>query len=424
MGKLTAVQIRSLKEPGRYSDGEGLILNLTGPGRGSWLVRVQASGKRRDISIGTLTSFSLAEAREAARALRLDMKNGVDVFMERKKRASAIPTFRVAASLVHEEHRAAWKNGKHQSQWINTLATYAFPTLGDCLVSDIEGPAIRDVLAAIWLTKPETARRVRQRIGAVLDWAYAKGYRAAEAPMRSLERGLPRQPKKSGHFEAMSYESLPLFISELRERPSVGRLALEFLILTAARSGEVRGCTWSEIDLKNEQWTVPAARMKAGKAHVVPLSPAAIDVLQRVRLFQSRDNDLVFASQQTGQMMSDMTLLKILRDRNAGVTVHGFRSTFRDWAAEQTSFAGEVAEAALAHAIPSKVEAAYRRTNFLEKRKVLMQQWADFCVHDFVSSGLAMGCSIVSPKAPMSPQPPCIRLDRVGQTDRVPQAAL
>ncbi|MCC6925224.1 MAG: DUF4102 domain-containing protein [Novosphingobium sp.] len=227
MGKLTAVQVRNLREPGRYSDGEGLILKFFGSGRGSWIVRVQADGKRRDIGLGTLAEVGLAEAREAARGIRRDMKNGVNIVVERKKEREEVPTFKAAAELVHEEHKAGWKNGKHQQQWMNTLETYAFPKIGKVLVSDIEGPAIRDVLAPIWLTKPETARRVRQRIGAVLDWAYSKGYRASEAPIRSLAKGLPRQPKKRGHFEAMPYEEVPDFIAELRSRVSIGRLALE-----------------------------------------------------------------------------------------------------------------------------------------------------------------------------------------------------
>lgn len=376
---LTAIQIRNFKEPGRYSDGEGLILNLISPGRGSWMVRVQANGKRRDIGLGALADIGLGEAREAARKIRKDTRAGIDVLAERKKERIVVPTFQDAAKQVHAEHKAAWKNGKHQAQWIATLETYVFPVLGDRLVAEIEGPAIRDVLSPIWLTKPETARRVRQRIGAVLDWAYAKGFRSAEAPMRSLARGLPRQPKKQGHFAALPFADIPAFLTSLRKRVTVGRLALEFLILTAARSGEVRGCSWSEIDLKSGLWTIPGERMKAGKMHVVPLSGAALDVLERAQLVRSPVSDLVFPGQNPKRTISDMTLLKVLRDRNAGVTVHGFRSAFRDWVAEETDYPGEVAEAALAHAIPNKVEAAYRRTDFLEKRKALMADWAAFC---------------------------------------------
>ena len=379
MGNLTAVQIRNLKQPGRYSDGDGLILDIGKSGKGSWIVRVQFDGKRRDIGIGSLATLSLGAAREAASSIRRDCKTGIDVVAERKREHDEVPTFREAARRVHAEHKAAWKNGKHQAQWISTLEAYVFSAFGDRPVSDIEGPAIRDVLAMIWLSKPETARRVRQRIGTVLDWSYAKGYRATEAPMRSVTRGLPRQPKKEGHFAALHFTDVPAFIASLPERVSAGRLALEFLILTAARSGEVRGALWSEVDLAQQIWKVPAERMKVGKAHVVPLSGAAVSVLQRARDFAGTGSPFVFPGQNPKRPLSDMTLLKILRDRDAGVTVHGFRSSFRDWVAEHTSYPGEVAEAALAHAIPNRVEAAYRRTDFLEKRKSLMRDWAAYC---------------------------------------------
>ncbi|MBS7671494.1 tyrosine-type recombinase/integrase [Croceicoccus gelatinilyticus] len=378
MGKLTAMGVKNLTEPGRYSDGEGLILKLAAKGKGSWIVRIQADGKRRDFGLGPLSELPLADAREAARALRKEVKAGVDVLAEREKEALVIPTFSDAAKLVHEEHKAAWKNGKHQAQWIKTLETYAFPTLGDKLVSDIEGPAIRDALSPIWLTKPETARRVRQRIGSVLDWACAKGFRETEAPMRSVLRGLPRQPKKQGHLSAMPYQELPAFFTWLRGRSSVGRLALEFVILNASRSGEVRGASWNEIDLKKKLWTIPAERMKAGTAHVVPLSEAALDVLKRAKAFRSPVSDLIFPGQNPRRYLSDMTLLKILRDKGHDYTVHGFRSSFRDWVAEKTNYPGEVAEAALAHTITNKVEAAYRRTDYLGKRKPMMADWANF----------------------------------------------
>lgn len=306
------------------------------------------------------------------------MKAGVDILAGRKKEALIIPTFSDAAKLVHEEHKVAWKNGKHQAQWIKTLETCAFPTLGDKLVSEIKGPAIRDTLSPIWLTNPETARRVRQRIGSVLDWACAKGFRDTEAPMRSVLRGLPRHPKKQGHLAAMPHQDLPAFINWLRGRSSIGRLALEFLILNASRSGEVRGACWNEIDLKKKLWTIPVERMKAGNAHVVPLSEAALDVLKRAKAFRSPVSDLVFPGQNPRRQLCDMTLLKILRDKGDDYTVHGFRSSFREWVAEKTNYPGEVAEAALAHAIANKVEAAYRRTDYLVKRKPIMADWAKF----------------------------------------------
>lgn len=379
MGKLTVLKIRSLAEPGRHADGDGLFLDVTGKGSGRWVLRVQSKGRRREIGLGSLRNVSLADARDAAFVMRKKIAQGIDPVAERKRDRQAIPTFRKAAELVHEEHEKAWKNGKHQNQWIATLQTYAFPKMGELLVNEIEGPLIRDVLAPIWLAKPETARRVRQRIGTVLDWSYAKGFRATEAPMRSLSKGLPRQPKKDNHFAALPYAQIPDFLNELAGRESVGRVALEALILTAARSGEIRGATWSELGLEAALWTVPATRMKMGRVHVVPLAPAAVAVFERAKKFKAGASDLVFPGQNVKKPLSDMTLLKILRDMNLSVTVHGFRSAFRDWVAEKTEFPGEVAEAALAHAISNKVEAAYRRTDFLDKRRLLMQRWAAFC---------------------------------------------
>lgn len=379
MGKLTAVKIRSLTEPGRYSDGDGLFLEINGKGAASWILRVQNNGKRQDIGLGSTKSVSLKDARDAAFVTRQKIAQGIDPVAERRQERQAIPTFREAAKLVHEEHEKAWKNGKHQSQWIATLTTYAFPKIGDLAVDKIEGPAIREVLIPIWLSKQETARRVRQRIGTVLDWACAKGFRATEAPMRSLSKGLPRQPKKDGHFAAMPYADVPTFVEKLGERESVGRLALEALILTATRSGEIRGATWAELDLKAALWTIPAARMKMGKVHIVPLSQPAVAVFERAQRYKAGISDLVFLGQDVKKPLSDMTLLKVLRDMDLMVTVHGFRSAFRDWVAEQTDYSGEVAEAALAHTASNKVEAAYRRTDFLDKRRLLMRDWAAFC---------------------------------------------
>ncbi len=378
MGKLTAAQVRNLKTPGRYMDGDGLALVITAPQKGYWVLRATVNGRRRDIGLGSLDLVRLAEAREAAIDMRRDIQRGIDPVAERKRQKIEIPSFKAAAKKFHAEQTASWKNGKHQDQWLNTLESYAFPKLGDRLVNDIEGPLIREVLLGIWLSKPETARRVKQRIGVVLDWAYANGMRSTEAPMRSLNRALPRQPKKDGHFAAMPYEDVPAFIQHLRKRNSVTRLALEFLILTAARSGEVRGAKWSEIDLESKLWTVPADRMKVGKKHTVPLTAAALDVLEQARPFYAECSDLVFPGRNVLRPLSDMTLLKVMRCAELPFTVHGFRSSFRDWAAERSSFPGEVAEAALAHTVANRVEAAYRRTDYLDKRKLLMKDWADF----------------------------------------------
>ena len=379
MAKLTALQIRNLKEPGRYSDGGGLSLLLSTSLKGYWVLRATVKGRRRDIGLGTSDLMSLKEARELSLDMRRDILRGIDPIAERQRDEIKIPTFAEAAKKVHVEQKAGWKNGKHQEQWITTLEKYAFPILGKRLVDDIEGPLVRECLIPIWLKKPETARRVKQRIGMVLDWAYANGMRPTEAPMRSLNRALPRQPKQDKHFAAMPYQDVPAFLKHLHKRSSVPRLALEFLILCASRSGEVRGAKLSEIDREAKLWTIPAERMKVGKEHAVPLTDAALDVLDRARPYYAECSDLIFPGQNVLKPLSDMTLLKILRYAELPFTVHGFRSSFRDWAAEQSRFPGEVAEAALAHTVANKVEAAYRRTNYLDKRRELMRDWAAFC---------------------------------------------
>lgn len=379
MGKLTVTKIRNLKEPGNYGDGDGLFLRIGKSGKGYWIIRCQMNGRRRDIGIGALSVVTLAEARNEAHKIRVDIQNGRDPVAERQKAKLIIPTFKEAAIKVHEENRKGWKNGKHQKQWIRTLEKYAFPKIGNRLVNDIEGPVIRDMLSPIWLEKPETARRVKQRVGVVLDWSYANGFRSTEAPLRSIGRGLPKQPKKDGHFAAMPYEEVPAFLNHLRSKENVSRLALEFLILTATRSGEVRGAKMDEIDIRNRLWTIPAERMKMGKAHAIPLTDSALDVLRRVEPFFAPVSNLIFPGKNVKRPLSDMTLLKVLKIASLPYTVHGFRSSFRDWVAEQTSYPGEVAEAALAHSVANKVEAAYRRTDYLEKRRDLMRDWEKFC---------------------------------------------
>jgi len=379
MGKLTATGVKAaLNKPGRYGDGEGLFLVVGKGGAASWVVRVQKSGRRRDIGLGSASKVSLSLARTRATEARSQIEVGIDPVAQRRK-AAGIPTFREAASLVHTEHKRSWRNGKHQAQWLRTLEVYAFPSIGDVPVSEIDGPAVRDLLAEIWLDKPETARRVRQRVGAVLDWAYSKGHRADEAPMRSLSKGLPRQPKKNGHHAAMPFADVPAFMARLRERETFGRLALEAAILTAARSGEIRGARWSELNLDKGLWTIPADRMKAGREHVVPLSPAAKRVFQSAFDLRTEGARFVFQGAQPAKPLSDMTLMKVLRDMGEKVTAHGFRSSFRDWVSEETQFQGDLAEAALAHVIENKVEAAYRRGNLLEKRRTLMDAWGDYC---------------------------------------------
>ena len=378
MGKLTATAVKASRMPGRHGDGDGLFLVVSKSGSASWVVRVQKAGRRRDIGIGSAKKVSLAAAREKAAVVRSQMEAGLDPVAERRK-AEGIPTFREAAAIVFAASQKTWRSGKHQWQWMRTLEMFAFPTIGDIRVSEITASQVHDVLAAIWLEKPETARRVRQRIGMVLDWAYSKGFRETEAPMRSISKGLPRQPRNAGHHAAMPFADLPAFLARLREKETWGRLALEAAILTAARSGEIRGATWDEIDFDAGLWTIPAGRMKAGKPHVVPLSPAARRIFERAAELRTAGARYVFHGARLDKPMSDMTLMKVLRDMKAGCTAHGFRSSFRDWVSESTSFAGDLAEAALAHTIGNKTEAAYRRGNLLEKRRALMDAWGAYC---------------------------------------------
>lgn len=395
---LTAKQTLHAK-PGRHSDGNGLYLLVKPTGSKSWVLRVQHNGNRQDFGIGGFTAeainadiplhkrstLTLNEAREKARIGRELAKAGINPQQHwRQDVEREAHTFRAVAEECHRQSKKSWKNGKHRDEWLGSLERYAFGTIGALTVDQVDAGAIQRVLLPIWLTKGETARRVKQRVGVVLDYAHAKGWREAEAPMRAvnqLMRGI-KQPK-GGNFAAMPYADVPTFIAKLRDGDaSVGKLALQFLILTAARSGEVRGATWREFDLNKAEWRIPAARMKAGKLHIVPLVPAAVAILEEMRgLFAPKAGDLAFPGLK-GQM-SDATMAKALRVAGGSdYTVHGFRSSFRDWAAD-SGFADAWAEAALAHSNPNKTEAAYRRTTYFDQRRdKLMPAWASFVLAD------------------------------------------
>lgn len=382
MGKLTVLQVKNAK-PGRHLDAHGLYLLVKPSGAKSWVLRVQVAGRRRDFGLGSAHLVSLQEAREKARETLKAAKAGLDPAFERKRALRMIPTFREAAEQYHQTVKASWKNGKHADQWITTLEKYAFPIIGKARVDHIDAPRIQSVLMPIWLTTPETARRVRQRVTSVLDFAHGQGWRETEAPRHAVDSLMKRlkQPKRGAGFAAIPYADVPALMANLtNSEPTSGRLALRFLVLTSARSGEVRGATWAEIDFKKAQWNVPAARMKAGDPHTVPLTPEAIEILHLAREFTDGKADRpVFAGMRKGQTMSDATMAKALKlAGGSGFTVHGMRSAFRDWVAEKTTFPGEWAEAALAHTLPNKVEAAYRRTKFVEQRRALMGAWAAF----------------------------------------------
>lgn len=378
MGKLTATAVKAAKEPGRYGDGDGLYLVISKRGGKSWMVRVQKDGRRRDIGLGSASKVPLKLARERAAEAREKIERGIDPVAERAK-AAGIPTFSVAVKKVHAENAPNWKNPKHAAQWINTLETYANPAFGNRSVADVDAAAVRDCLAAIWLEKPETARRLRQRINTVIDWAVGKGYREVGLALPVIDKALPKQRAKPKHHAALPYSDIPAFMPKLRESESMGRLALEAAILTAARSGEVRLMTWGELDLEAATWTVPAERMKAGREHVVPLPAQAVALFVRMKAHRREHTDLVFPGQKRGKPLSDMTLTKALRDMGVSVTAHGFRSTFRDWVAEKTNWPSDLAEAALAHVVADKTVAAYQRGAMLEKRRELMAAWASYC---------------------------------------------
>lgn len=389
MGKLTALAVKAaLANPGTYQDGDGLFLKVGKSGGASWLVRLQQDGKRRDIGLGSAKFLTLAEAREKAGQLRKAIKvEKRDVLAERKDEASAKVTFREAALQYHAENEAGWKSAVYARQWLASLDNYAFPKLGDRPTGGIVAADIISVLSPIWQQIPETARQVRNRICAVLDYAHAKGWRSTEAPSgnSSLKagRGLPRQVKQRENRKAMPYVALPGFMTALRRKPSFGRLALELLVLTGARSQEVRLATWAEFDLERRLWTVPAEHMKRSKSHIVPLSDAALTVLRKADALRLVGTEVVFPGV-TGNPMSDMTLLKVLRDMSEPYHVHGFRSALTDWAANE-GFADVVVEAALAHKTPDAVQAAYRRTTYLGTseqpgaRVKLMEAWGRFC---------------------------------------------
>ncbi len=323
--------------------------------------------------------MTLSEAREKALAFRKLARDGGDPLAERRVVKVEVPTFAEAAEAVYASHRASWKNAKHSSQWITTLRTYAFPTIGSRAVDQIQTPDVLRVLTPIWLDKPETARRVRQRIGTVLDWAKAAGHRGGENPIDGVASGLPKQTDRDDHHLALPYADVPKFVQHLQS--STGdervRLAFEFLILTATRTGEVIGAGWSEIDEAQALWIIPASRMKAGREHRVPLCKRALEILVRARQLAT-GSPFVFSGRTAEKPLSNMAFLMSIRRSGFSVTAHGFRSSFRDWAAEATSFSRDVAEMALAHTVANRVEAAYRRGDLLDKRREMMDAWAMF----------------------------------------------
>ncbi|MBK8794757.1 MAG: integrase arm-type DNA-binding domain-containing protein [Holophaga sp.] len=405
--KLSAAKVAKCSQPGYLLDGGGLYLQVTaravpkkegkpptasGGVTKSWTFRYRdrANGKLRELGLGSYVDVSLEEARRKATELRASLREGKDPKAERDARRAGLKaeaakgmTFDQAASACIADLRGGWKNEKHADQWINTLATYASPLIGSLPIATIDLPLIRKVLDPIWTTKNETASRVRQRLESVLAWATVSGYRTGDNPARwrgHLDHLLPKPSKvqKPKHHPALPYAEMGAFMAVLRERTGLGALALEFTILTAARTGEVISARWEELDLTKKLWTIPAERMKAGKEHTVPLSKRALEIVRELE--KVKIGPFVFPGVEEGEPLSNMAMNATLkRMEYLDITVHGFRSTFRDWAGEQTNFPREIIEHALAHQLKDKAEAAYSRSTMPEKRRKLMEAWAKYC---------------------------------------------
>jgi integrase len=389
ISKLSALAVKSAK-PGMHGDGGGLWLHVSGRGTRSWIFRFTSpiDGKPHEMGLGPLHTLSLADARIKAMDCRRQVLEGGDPLAARQARrqaarVAAVKTisFKECAESYIAAHEAGWRNPKHRGQWPATLAAYVYPIFGALPVAAIDTGLVMQAVQPLWAHKTETASRVRGRIESILDWATARGYRAGDNPARwrgHLENLLPNKSKVApvAHHAALPFPEIAAFVAELRQHSGAGARALEFLILTAARTGEVIGARWPEIDLEGRLWTVPAGRMKAGREHRVPLSAAALAILAAL----PRKGDFVFPGGRAGRPLSNMAMLQLLgRIGRGALTAHGFRSCFADWCAERTAFPAEVREMALAHTVSDKVEAAYRRGDLFEKRRQLAEAWAKFC---------------------------------------------
>ena len=390
--RLTARAVATITKPGLHADGGGLYLHVSAPGAKSWIFRWCREGKSHDMGLGTAgdDDVTLAEARELATDARRRVREGGDPIEDRRAKrnqkkleAAKAISFRQCAEAYITAHRAGWRNPKHAAQWPATLTSYVYPVFGELPVQAVDVALAMKVLEPIWTEKPETASRVRGRIEAVIDWATARGYRTGENPARwrgHLENLLPKKSKVRPveHLTALHYAEVPAFMAGLRQQEGIAARALEFTNLTGARTGEAIGATWAEIDFEARLWVIPAGRMKMGREHRRPLSEPAITILAVLR--ELRQSGFVFSGQRVGRPLSNIAMLQLLRRMgHADLTVHGFRSSFSDWAAERTNFASEVREMALAHAVSDKVEAAYRRGDLFEKRRQLAEAWARYC---------------------------------------------
>jgi integrase len=390
LNRLSTTKVARLKHKGMYADGGGLYLRVSESGTKGWIFRFGENGKLHDMGLGAVHTISLAKARERARECRELRLQGINPISHRRASLAArkasearAMTFRQCAEAYMASHEDAWRNARHREQWRSSLAAYVYPVIGELPVNAVDTGLVLKVVEPIWKTTTETASRIRGRIERVLGWATVREYRSGDNPARwrgHLQELLPAKGKvrKVEHYAALPYTEIGAFMAMLRQHSNIAARALEYTILTATRTGEALGTKWSEIDLSSGTWTIPAERIKTGKEHKVPLSGAAIAVLEGMQSI--RHSEFVFPGAQPRRPLSGMAMAMALRRLGRDdLTVHGFRSTFRDWAAERTSFPREVAEMALAHAIPSAVEAAYRRGDLFDKRRRLMDAWAEYC---------------------------------------------
>lgn len=375
---LSAALVRTAKGPAKFYDGQGLYLRVDANGAKRWVQRLVIRGKTCELGLGSAALVTLAEAREVALANRRLARAGGDP-LAAKRESEAVMTFEEAARAVYEAHRPSWRNPKHAAQFISTLEVYAFPHFGRKKVSEVSPSDVLAALGPIWTEKPETARRVRQRIGTVMKWTIAKGWRRDD-PSEAISAALPKVARVTVNRRALPYAEVAGCLDSVRASGAgiATKLALELLVLTACRSGEVRLARWPEFDLDRAEWVIPAERMKAKRPHRVPLSPRALDILREAQGLADDTTDLVFPGARVGRPLSDMTLSKLVKEIGFDVDVHGFRTSFRTWAQERTNFPREVAEFALAHVTRNAVERAYARSDLFEKRRKMMEAWAAF----------------------------------------------
>ena len=392
--QLKDLQVKRLSKPGSYPDGEGLYIQIRDSGAKDWFYRYEIGGRGRKRGLGSYPTISLEKARDEALLCRQLRKEGIDpidyyndLATKKNLEKAKSTTFKECALAYIDTHKHGWRNEKHESQWRNTLETYAYPFIGNLPVQAIDIDLVMKVLEPIWFDKTETASRVRQRIENILDWATVRNLRQGDNPALwrgRLDKLLPKRSKiqKPKHFAAMDYRVLPEYFKSLREKDTIASKALAFTLLTATRNGEARAATRPELDDKANAWVIPDNRMKAGREHRIPLSKEASDIIKEMEPFKKVTVDFIFPGLAKGKPINEAALMKLLKKDHPTLTIHGFRSSFRDWCAEQTNYPREVAEAALAHTIKDKTEAAYQRGDMFEKRRKLMNAWAEYCLND------------------------------------------